>query len=191
MSRNPSKTRTWEVPRKPAPYTKEDLIATQQLFRDAARAREVSALTAVTPRHVIEMQPAPRPRKRALAPLKKSLGLAVLMLRSADWVVHFSLYHAVSLLVRAFRAPFAKPEPAAPVRYFPPLQPAFLPVAPWRPAEGYERVREPSAFGDSQYLSGSRLSDYEQLRQQARGYWDDIEAQDEEDFSDLFPGSDR
>lgn len=202
MSRDSSRDRTRVIPyAPPARPQQQPPPALVDIWLEPRRSREVPALIDVTPTRVIPLQPMPytqptplpqakpRRRSRLLPLLAKPLELPFLMLRSVDWVIHFLLHTILAELFGGRPAPAARP--ANPQVYFPPAWPALEPLPTWRPVEPYERVREPSAFGDSHYLSGSRLTDYERLRQHAREYWDDIEAQDEEDFEDLFPGSNR
>ncbi len=105
--------------------------------------------------------------------------LFFLVLRSLDWMIHWCIYHVGVTLLPAIFERRERLEPSAPSP--PPLLPFSL------PRERFEIVREPSAHHDSQYLSGSRLTSFYQLRDRSRSYWDAVEEQDREDFSDAFP----
>ena len=180
MSRDSSRDRTWLIPHAPADRPKQQPVSLEDLWPESRRSREVPAVIDVAPTHVLPVQPKPltqpiarpqpRPprRRQLLALLAKPFELPFLMLRSADWVVHSLLHLVVALLFSDRETP--APKRANPQPYFPPAWPPLEPLPPlepWRPAEPYERFREPSAFGDSRYLAGSRLSDYERLRQHA------------------------
>ena len=178
MGRDSSRDRNWVIPYAPAKRPKQQPVLFDDLWLEPHRSRDVPAVIDVTPVRVIPLepqplarpipQPKPRRRRRLLPLLAKPFELPFLMLRSADWVIHFLLHHVVTELFGGRKTPPARPTTPQPY-YFPPAWPALepQPLPTWRPAEPYERVREPSAFGDSRYLAGSRLSDYERLRQHA------------------------